>query len=351
RARDTATSTWMSRLARFGYATKGVVYLIIGGLAVQLAIGHGGSATDQHGALQTIYDQPFGKFLLAIVALGLLGFALWCFIPLIIRGIAQLYANALKNIERFLYLENQYFRLRTYSGLDLPFLGSDNAEMEQNIRLLGEALQRGASLSIILPDHPNVGRAFSDAALIRLRAQAPQAVEEGRLQAFCLATSVSIEGGEHYRPIYVHAKIALVDDIWATVGSANLNNRGMRDDTEMNVATLDADLAQGLRLMLQAEHLGLLQEDDLFTLSRGLGNQQQTVAEQKRAMGILHSLQEQLSDPIVALRLMQERAWENLRLYKARQPLLGNLLPYLTADEASQHGLNFRQDHGWLEEP
>ena len=80
RARDTATSTWMSRLARFGYATKGVVYLIIGGLAVQLAIGHGGSATDQHGALQTMYDQPFGKFLLAIAALGLLGFALWCFI-------------------------------------------------------------------------------------------------------------------------------------------------------------------------------------------------------------------------------------------------------------------------------
>src|SRR6266702_3440315 len=66
-----------------GYATKGVVYLIIGGLAAQLAIGHGGSATDQHGALQTIYAQPFGKFLLAIVALGLLGFAVWCFIQAI----------------------------------------------------------------------------------------------------------------------------------------------------------------------------------------------------------------------------------------------------------------------------
>lgn len=79
-ARGVATGTWMSRLARLGYATKGVVYLIIGGLAAQLAIGHGGSATDQHGVLHTIYDQPFGKFLLAIVALGLLGFALWCFI-------------------------------------------------------------------------------------------------------------------------------------------------------------------------------------------------------------------------------------------------------------------------------
>ena len=79
-ARNAATSTWMSRLARLGYATKGVVYLIIGGLAVQLAVGHSGSATDQHGALHTIYDQPFGKFLLAIVALGLLGFAVWSLI-------------------------------------------------------------------------------------------------------------------------------------------------------------------------------------------------------------------------------------------------------------------------------
>src|SRR6266700_3989903 len=82
-ARTAATGTWMSRLARLGYATKGVVYLIIGGLAAQLAIGHGGSATDQHGALQTIYAQSFGKFLLAIVALGLLGFAVWCFIQAI----------------------------------------------------------------------------------------------------------------------------------------------------------------------------------------------------------------------------------------------------------------------------
>ena len=81
--RNTATGTWMSRLARLGYATKGVVYLIIGGLATQLAVGHGGSATDQRGALRVIYEQPFGKFLLAIVALGLLGFALWSFVQAI----------------------------------------------------------------------------------------------------------------------------------------------------------------------------------------------------------------------------------------------------------------------------
>jgi len=79
-ARDAASSRWMIIFARLGYAAKGVVYLVIGWLAVQLAIGAGGKATDQRGALQTIYEQPFGKFLLALAAIGLLGFAIWCFL-------------------------------------------------------------------------------------------------------------------------------------------------------------------------------------------------------------------------------------------------------------------------------
>jgi hypothetical protein len=79
-ARSAASSRWMTILARLGYAAKGVVYLIIGWLAVLLAIGDGGKTTDQRGALQTIYEQPYGKFLLAIVVIGLLGFAIWCFL-------------------------------------------------------------------------------------------------------------------------------------------------------------------------------------------------------------------------------------------------------------------------------
>lgn len=82
-AQNAATGPWMTGLARFGYAIKGIVYLIIGGLALKLAIGHGGAATDQRGALQTIYEQPFGKFLLIIVGVGLVGFALWSFIQAI----------------------------------------------------------------------------------------------------------------------------------------------------------------------------------------------------------------------------------------------------------------------------
>ncbi len=152
--------------------------------------------------------------------------------PPSIQGIAQLYANALSNARRFLYLENQYFWLRAYTGVDIAVAGIDNPDMEYNIRRLGEALQRGVIVGMVLPDHPNVGRAFTDAGISRLRTEAPEAVAQGRLQVFCLGTSTQKEDGEHYRPIYVHAKVAIIDDLWSTVGSGNLNNRGMRDETE-----------------------------------------------------------------------------------------------------------------------
>ena len=273
------------------------------------------------------------------------------FKPLIIRGIAQQYEHALSNIQQVIYLENQYFWIRAFTGIDIPFMSTDNPEMERNISLLGAALQRGACLSIILPDHPNVGRAFSDAGLTRLRIEAPQAVEEGRLQAFTLATSARVDGTEHYRPIYVHAKVAIVDDTWTTVGSANLNNRGMRDDTEMNVATLDPEAASTLRMMLQGEHLGLVQDDDLLALARLRCGAYQSHKDREKAQRVIPYLRETLGDPLVALHMMHERAWENLRRYKAKQSLLGHLLPYLTADEAAQQGLSFAEEHGWLFDP
>jgi len=267
-----------------------------------------------------------------------------------IQGIAQLYVNALSNAQHFVYLENQYFWLHAYYGIDLPLLGTDSPDMERNIRALGAALQRGTIVAVVLPDHPNPGRAFTDAGLARLREEAPEAAAQGRIQVFCLATSTHKEGVEHYRPIYVHAKVAIVDDLWSTVGSSNLNNRGMRDDTEMNVATLDAELAGGLRMMLWAEHLGLMSEDDLFTVARHLGHQRQRPSSDERSVGFLQYLQETLGDPLAGLQLMIDRAQDNLRRYKAKLPLIGHLLPYLTAEEATQEGLKFHEELGWIEE-
>ncbi|GCE19900.1 phospholipase D-like domain-containing protein [Dictyobacter kobayashii] len=208
-------------------------------------------------------------------------------------------------------------------------------------------------MSILLPDHPNVGRAFSDAGLTILRTAVPEAVQEGRLRAFCLATShYSMDDGLlHYRPIYVHSKTAIIDDTWSTVGSGNLNNRGMHDDTEINVATLDPFLAHGLRLLLQAEHIGLLSLEELNAASRLYREQSLKTAERAMAEKVFQKLEEALHDPFQAVQLMQQRAEENLEHYKARQPLVGHLLPYLTAEEANHQGLNFREEHGWIEEP
>jgi hypothetical protein len=68
---------WIIPLARFGYAAKGVVYLIIGALAALAAFNKGGKTTDSRGALEEILYQPYGKLLLGLVAIGLIGYALW----------------------------------------------------------------------------------------------------------------------------------------------------------------------------------------------------------------------------------------------------------------------------------
>jgi hypothetical protein len=64
-------------LARAGLVARGISYAIIGILALKLAVGSGGKATNQRGALTTIADQPFGKALLIAMTVGLAGYAMW----------------------------------------------------------------------------------------------------------------------------------------------------------------------------------------------------------------------------------------------------------------------------------
>jgi hypothetical protein len=64
-------------LSRAGFVARGLIYGIIGILALKLALGHGGKLTNQQGALHTVAHQPFGKVLLTLVAIGLGGYSLW----------------------------------------------------------------------------------------------------------------------------------------------------------------------------------------------------------------------------------------------------------------------------------
>jgi hypothetical protein len=70
-------SSLLVRLGRLGYVAKGIVYIVIGILATEAALGVGGRSTDSRGALQAIGDKPFGKIALVIVMIGLFGYAAW----------------------------------------------------------------------------------------------------------------------------------------------------------------------------------------------------------------------------------------------------------------------------------
>ena len=74
---DFAHSRPFEWLARAGLVARGVIYAIIGVLAIKLALGDGGKTTNQNGALETIAKQPFGKALLILMAIGLAGYAIW----------------------------------------------------------------------------------------------------------------------------------------------------------------------------------------------------------------------------------------------------------------------------------
>lgn len=73
----TAAEPWVERLARFGYFAKGVVYIAVGWLSMQAAIGVGGTTTDTEGALSAIFRQPLGPLLLAVVGVGLICYSAW----------------------------------------------------------------------------------------------------------------------------------------------------------------------------------------------------------------------------------------------------------------------------------
>jgi phosphatidylserine/phosphatidylglycerophosphate/cardiolipin synthase-like enzyme len=120
--------------------------------------------------------------------------------------------------------------------------------------VLRQKLQRPPSdefrLVLLLPAKPNTGTDDTRGMLGELIEADDGA---GRL----LACTVYARHGQVSDPVYIHAKVAVVDDVWLTIGSANLNEHSLFNDTEMNIVCCDADLVRQTRLRLWAEHLEL----------------------------------------------------------------------------------------------
>ncbi|HLM01237.1 MAG TPA: DUF1206 domain-containing protein, partial [Pyrinomonadaceae bacterium] len=68
---------WIVPLARFGFVAKGVVYIIIGGLAALAAFTGGGRTTDSRGAFEEVLSHSYGKLLLGAIAVGMAAYAVW----------------------------------------------------------------------------------------------------------------------------------------------------------------------------------------------------------------------------------------------------------------------------------
>jgi phosphatidylserine/phosphatidylglycerophosphate/cardiolipin synthase-like enzyme len=148
--------------------------------------------------------------------------------------ILEAYVRALRSARRLVYLESQ-------------FLWSS-----QVVDVLADKLRHPPSedfrVVALLPTKPNNG---ADTTRGQLGVLAAADNGAGRF----LAATLSARTGALSGPLYVHAKIGIVDDAWLTVGSANLNEHSFFNDTEMNIVSCDPDLARETRLRLWSEHL------------------------------------------------------------------------------------------------
>jgi phosphatidylserine/phosphatidylglycerophosphate/cardiolipin synthase-like enzyme len=144
------------------------------------------------------------------------------------------YLRALRSAQRLIYLENQFLWSQEIVEV---LAGKLRSPPSDDFRLL-----------VVLPARPNNGADDT-------RGQVSALVEADHGAGRFLACTLYARAGGLVDPVYVHAKVGIVDDRWLTVGSANLNEHSLFNDTEMNVVTHDPGLARATRLRLWAEHL------------------------------------------------------------------------------------------------
>ena len=190
--------------------------------------------------------------------------------------IVESYLRALRSAERFVYAENQFLWSPEVAATLAHKLASPPSE---DFRML-----------VVLPARPNTGADDTRGVLAELIAADAGA---GRL----LACALYARSGNRSSPVYVHAKLAIVDDRWLTLGSANLNEHSLFNDTELNLVTHDPRVVKDVRLRLWSEHLecsidaiGGNPTDVIESLWRPIGREQR--ARQERRSPLTHRLVE-----------------------------------------------------------
>lgn len=159
------------------------------------------------------------------------------------RSIARAYTRAFQRARRLIYIEDQYFWSDVVAAT------------------LAEALRREPELQVIgvVPRYPEEDNRVSGPPMMYAQRLAWDALHEAGGDRFALFDLENAEG----TPIYVHAKVCVVDDEWMTIGSDNLNRRSWSHDSEVTCAVVDkeGELPRSLRTSLWSEHLGLPDDD------------------------------------------------------------------------------------------
>jgi phosphatidylserine/phosphatidylglycerophosphate/cardiolipin synthase-like enzyme len=159
------------------------------------------------------------------------------------RSIARAYSRAFARARRLIYIEDQYFWSDVVAAT------------------LAEALRREAELQVIavVPRYPEKDSRIGAPPMLYGQRLAYDLLREAGGDRFAMFDLENAEG----TPIYVHAKVCVVDDQWMTIGSDNLNRRSWTHDSEVTCAVVDPDgvLARNLRTSLWAEHLGLPEDE------------------------------------------------------------------------------------------
>jgi phosphatidylserine/phosphatidylglycerophosphate/cardiolipin synthase-like enzyme len=151
--------------------------------------------------------------------------------------IREQYLAAIDAAHRSIYIENQAL------SVDIVFAG------------LKRAIERGVETVVLLPAEPD---GWIGAARRRPENKGffGMLADLDHYENFTLAGIASLDTSGLRKNIYVHAKLMLVDDAWATIGSCNLHRNSLFGHSELNASFWAPEIARGLRCELLAEHLG-----------------------------------------------------------------------------------------------